>query len=47
MHFREASNEKVVRLESRDMFIAFEGDEHVAHPVGETRILMIERKGSV
>ncbi|MCG8561588.1 MAG: cupin [Hyphomicrobiales bacterium] len=47
MHFREASNEKVVRLESRDMFIAFEGDEHVAHPVGETRILVIERKGSV
>jgi len=29
------------------MFIAEVGDEHVAHPVGEARILVIERKGSV
>lgn len=47
MHFREAGKEKVARLESKDMFVAFEGDEHVAHPVGEARILVIERKGSV
>ena len=47
MHLREAGNEKVARLESKDMFVAFQGDEHVAHPVGEARILMIERKGSV
>ena len=47
MHFREAGDEKVARLESKDMFVAFEGDEHVAHPIGEARILVIERKGSV
>ena len=47
MHFREAGKDKVTRLESKDMFVAFEGDEHVAHPVGEARILVIERKGSV
>ena len=47
MYFREAGNEKAARLESKDMFVAFEGDEHVAHPVGEARILVIERKGSV
>lgn len=47
VHFREAGNEKVARLGSKDMFVALEGDEHVAHPVGEARILVIERKGSV
>ena len=47
MHLREAGNEKVARLESKDIFVAFQGDEHVAHPAGEARILMIERKGSV
>ena len=26
---------------------AHSGDEHVAHPVGEARILVVERKGSV
>lgn len=46
MHYRERGEEKVVRLESTDMFVAREGDEHVAHPRGEARILVIERKGS-
>jgi len=47
MHYREAGGEKVVRLGPTDMFIAEVGDEHVARPVGEARILVIERKGSV
>ena len=47
MHYREAGAEKVVRLGPSDMFIAEVGDEHVARPVGEARILVIERKGSV
>ena len=47
MHYREAGVEKVVRLGPADMFIAEVGDEHVARPVGEARILVIERKGSV
>ena len=32
---------------AKKVFIANAGDEHVAHPVGEARILVIERKGSV
>ncbi|MEL6860987.1 MAG: cupin [Pseudomonadota bacterium] len=47
MHYRDAGEEKVVSLAASDMFIAHEGDEHVAHPVGEARILVVERKGSV
>jgi mannose-6-phosphate isomerase-like protein (cupin superfamily) len=47
MHYREAGAEKVVRLGPADMFIADVGDEHLARPVGEARVLVIERKGSV
>jgi mannose-6-phosphate isomerase-like protein (cupin superfamily) len=47
MHYREAGAEKVVRLGPADMFIAEVGDEHVARPVGQARILVVERKGSV
>ena len=47
MHYREAGLEKVVRLGPADMFIADTGDEHVARPLGEARILVIERKGSI
>jgi mannose-6-phosphate isomerase-like protein (cupin superfamily) len=47
MHYREAGAEKVARLGPTDMFIAEAGDEHVARPLGEARILVIERKGSV
>lgn len=47
MRYRENGAERVVRLESCDMFVAGEGDEHVAHPFGEARILVIEKHGSV
>lgn len=47
MHYRENGEEKIVRLLPTDMFYAEDGDEHVAHPIGEARILVIERKGSV
>lgn len=47
MHYRADGGEHVVRLTAGDMFIANIGDEHVAHPVGEARILVVERKGSV
>jgi mannose-6-phosphate isomerase-like protein (cupin superfamily) len=46
MRYRDAGVEKSVRLEPADMFVADAGDEHVAHPVGQARILVIERKGS-
>lgn len=46
MRWREAGTERSARLAAADMFVAAEGDEHVAHPVGEARVLVIERKGS-
>lgn len=47
MHVREAGIERVIRLAAGDIFHAGIGCEHVAHPVGEARILVIEREGSV
>lgn len=47
MHFRQDGQEACVRLKASDIFVADVGDEHVAHPVGEARILVIERKGSI
>lgn len=47
MRYREAGAEKIVRLKAPDIFVAYAGDEHVAHPIGEARILVVERKGSV
>lgn len=47
MHYREGGEEHHVLLQNGDMFVAQSGDEHVAHPQGEARILVIEKKGSV
>lgn len=47
MRWREAGVERSARLGPADLFVAGDGDEHVAHPVGEARVLVIERKGSV
>jgi len=47
MHWREAGVEKSARLGPSDLFVAADGDEHVACPVGEARVLVVERKGSV
>lgn len=47
MRWRVDGVEHVRRLGPTDMFIAAEGDEHVAHPRGEARILVIEKAGSV
>jgi mannose-6-phosphate isomerase-like protein (cupin superfamily) len=47
MHYREGGVEKVVRLKVGEIFYAEVGDEHFASPVGEARILVIEREGSV
>lgn len=47
MHYKEDSVEKIVVLETGDIFFASIGTEHVAHPQGEARILVIEREGSV
>ena len=47
MHYRVAGEEQVVTLEVGDVFFAEAGCEHVAHPRGEARILVVEREGSV
>lgn len=47
MRFRDSGEEKVVELRPGSVFIAEIGDEHVAHPKGEARILVVERKGSI
>lgn len=47
MHYRDAGQEKIVRLEAGDIFYAGVGCEHVAHPIGEARILVVEKQGSV
>lgn len=47
MHYRVGGDERVQRLEVGDVCHAEPGDEHVAHPAPEARILVVERKGSV
>lgn len=47
MLYREDGLEKSVLLEAGDVFFAGIGCEHVAHPQGEARILVVEKEGSV
>lgn len=47
MHYRENGAEKKVTLHVGDIFFATVGTEHVAHPVGEARVLVVEHEGSV
>lgn len=47
MHYREEGAEKVATLEPGDVFFAEPGCEHVAHPRGQARILVVEHEGSV
>jgi mannose-6-phosphate isomerase-like protein (cupin superfamily) len=47
MRYREAGEERSTMLETGDVFYASVGTEHVAHPVGPARILVVESEGSV
>lgn len=47
MHYHKNGTEKIVTLETGDIFFAGIGCEHVAHPRGEARILVVEHEGSV
>lgn len=47
MHVRAGTEVRVLRLRPGDILRVDPGDEHVAHPIGEARILVIERAGSV
>ena len=46
MRYRENGVELSTVLEAGDVFHATVGTEHVAHPIGEARILVIEQEGS-
>ncbi|MFI6907497.1 hypothetical protein ACIBKY_39990 [Nonomuraea sp. NPDC050394] len=46
MRYRRDGEEHVERLTPGRVCHAEPGDEHVAHPVPEARILVVERKGS-
>ncbi|RQR86885.1 cupin [Burkholderia sp. Bp9012] len=46
MRYRAAGIEHATVLETGDVFHATIGTEHVAHPLGEARILVIETEGS-
>lgn len=47
MKFKTDGIETSVQLEPSDIFYAEPGDEHVAHPLKPSRILVVERKGSI
>ncbi|MES2256806.1 MAG: cupin [Pseudomonadota bacterium] len=47
MHVRRDGTQTIQRLGPGDIMAAETGDEHVAHPVGAARILVVEKKGSV
>lgn len=47
MRYRKDGVEDSVLLETGDIFYSEAGCEHVAHPIGEARILVIEKEGSV
>ena len=47
MKYIEAGAETSVVLQAGDVFVADVGDSHVAHPMAEARILVVEKLGSV
>jgi len=46
MHYREDGAEKVLTLHPGDALTVEDGEEHVAYPRGEARILVIENVDS-
>lgn len=46
MHYKKNDETHIAELHVGDIFYAGVGTEHVAHPVGEARILVIETAGS-
>ena len=47
MFYKEDGIEQSTLLNTGDIFFASVGTEHVANPIGEARILVIESEGSV
>ena len=47
MHYRVDGAEQVQRMRTGDICRAGVGDEHVAHPRGAARILVVQHRGSI
>ncbi|GAC16958.1 cupin domain-containing protein [Aliiglaciecola lipolytica] len=47
MFYRIDGEEFSTRLDVGDIFYASIGTEHVAHPIGEVRVLVVESAGSI
>ncbi|WP_310621483.1 cupin domain-containing protein [Flexibacterium corallicola] len=47
MHTRSEEGEETFHLKVGDIFHVQEGDEHMAHPRGAARILVVEKAGSI
>lgn len=47
MLVRGPAGEQVIRLETGDIFHASQGDEHRASPVGQARVVVVEKAGSI
>jgi mannose-6-phosphate isomerase-like protein (cupin superfamily) len=47
MHFKNKGVEEVNVLYAGDIFYADVGTDHVAHPRGAARVLVIEKEGSI
>lgn len=47
MNYKDKNQIKKILLHPGDIFHATVGCEHVAHPQGEVRILVIEKEGSI
>ena len=46
MYYRDSQGDHVKRMAVGDIFYASTGTEHVAHPIGEARVLVVENEGS-
>lgn len=47
MDYRENGKVCSILMNAGDIFFASIGTEHVAHPIGEARLLVIEKEGSI
>ena len=47
MFYRQNGKQQSSILNTGDIFYASIGTEHVAHPIGEARVLVVEKQGSI
>lgn len=47
MHYKSEGEKTMEKMTIGEIFYASIGTEHVAHPIGESRVLVIEKEGSV